>query len=101
MPVNSFLSLLEVDYFEAEAPALGAPVLLTPPDDATGVFTGPLLTWEAVAGATSYEVDVATDSLFSNIVYTQGGIIGTSHQVPAATLTQGLEYFWRARANDD
>lgn len=80
---------------------LDAPVLLLPPDDSTGVFTGPLLTWEPVIGATSYEVDIASDSLFSSIVYSASGIIGTSHQGPGGTLDEATEYFWRARANDD
>lgn len=84
-----------------DPPAVLAPNLLTPADDATGTFTGPVLTWDPVAGATSYEVDIATDAGFTAIVYSASGILETSLQVPAETLDQGTEYFWRARATND
>jgi hypothetical protein len=84
-----------------DPPALTAPNLLMPADAATGIFTGPLLNWEAVAGATSYAVEIATDAGFTAIVYSASGILETSLQVPAETLDQGTGYFWRARANDD
>lgn len=95
-----FASMDNIEVLEFVAgPA--APNLLTPADAATRIFTGPLLNWEAVAGATSYAVEIATDAGFTAIVYSASGILETSLQVPAETLDQGTGYFWRARANDD
>ncbi|HNB51816.1 MAG TPA: FixG Ig-like domain-containing protein, partial [Anaerolineales bacterium] len=52
----------------------------------------------ATAGQT-YAVEVATDSGFTNIVYTANGIAGTQH-----TLTTGLSpvttYYWRVQAEN-
>ncbi|RYD15683.1 MAG: hypothetical protein EOP90_06965 [Lysobacteraceae bacterium] len=73
------------------APA--APVLTTPADDATGVKVVPTLSWNAVPGALSYAIEVASDAGFTTIVAS-----GTSN-VPTwavtAVLDSETEYFWR------
>ena len=75
------------------APPTAVP-LLSPPDTATRQSIAPLLTWSASAGATSYDVEVATDSGFTNIVYTANGVVETSHQV-ADQLMLATTYYWR------
>lgn len=53
--------------------------------------------WNAVAGAASYSVQVATDSTFvSGIVFNQSGITATS--VTAGNLASGAAYYWHVNA---
>ncbi|SHJ10349.1 Por secretion system C-terminal sorting domain-containing protein [Hymenobacter daecheongensis DSM 21074] len=59
--------------------------------------TRPRFTWNALADAVSYEVQVATDAAFTNIVLTQANIIGTGF-TPTTALTANATYFWRVRA---
>ena len=72
--------------------------LLDPADGAIDVEQQPTLTWQAVNQAASYELDVATDSAFSNIVYT------ASVANPSHTLQDSLDgdttYYWRVMATN-
>jgi subtilisin-like proprotein convertase family protein len=82
---------------EVVTAAPGAPTLLTPPNGATGTSTSAVLTWSAVANATGYTVEVATDAGFTNIIHTNS-VAGTTDTVNGlAILTQ---YFWRVRAEN-
>ncbi|MCP3959330.1 MAG: hypothetical protein GY719_15875 [bacterium] len=76
-----------------------APALTDPADGAPGVSLVPTLTWAAAADATSYDVEVADDPAFSNIVYTATGIGGTSHVVGTA-LDPSTTYYWRVTSNN-
>src|SRR5690606_23048596 len=87
---------LEFDVFTA-APAQVA--LSAPADGAENVFTAPTLSWNAVAQAGEYLVEVATDPGFSDIVFSQvvgGG--GTS--VVTTALDTNTDYFWRVTAGN-
>src|SRR4029079_12114459 len=44
----------------------GTPSLVSPINGSTGNSTSPVLDWNDVSGATSYDVQVATDSAFTN-----------------------------------
>ncbi len=78
---------------------LGTPGLVTPADGSTNVNSSPTLTWNALPGALTYDVEVATDAGFSNIVDFAIGLNGTSHTV--ATPLNGLtEYYWRVTATN-
>ncbi len=55
--------------------------------------------WDAVVGATSYEVQIATDEAFSNIV--ASGTTTVNAFTPAAALDYSTVYFWRVRAVKD
>ncbi|MBZ4420854.1 endopeptidase [Myxococcus sp. RHSTA-1-4] len=74
----------------------GVATLSAPADGATGVALAPALDWADVAGSTSYEVQVATDSAFTNVVRS-GTTVGSTWTVPSA-LTANTQYFWRVRA---
>jgi lysyl endopeptidase len=84
---------LSVGIFDA-APA--SPSLSAPADGATGVATSPTLSWAATAGAAQYQVDVASDAGFVDIVYS-ATTDATSHGV-VATLSPATGYFWRVTA---
>ncbi len=78
---------------------LGAVSLNSPTDGATDEGVNTPLSWNAIPNAVSYEVEVATDMAFSNIVYTETGIPGTS--TTASGLAISTTYYWRVRAVND
>ena len=74
-----------------------SPTLSMPGDGAVGVLTEPTLTWTASgSGADSYDVQVAADAAFSNIV-DAANVTDTSYTV-ATTLSPDTTYYWRVRA---
>ncbi len=81
--------------FTLSEPLAGSMTLVAPADGAANVGTNPTLTWNALAGADSYTVDVATDAAFTNIVSTQSGITGTSYV--ASGLSPTTTYYWRVK----
>jgi subtilisin-like proprotein convertase family protein len=79
------------------AGAPGQAVLSTPTNGATGVSQTPTLTWNAVTGATTYDVQVSTVSNFATTVVNATGVTGTSYNVSPALATN-TTYYWRTRA---
>jgi hypothetical protein len=78
---------------------LAAPVLVSPFDGSTGVSVSPTLAWNASAGATSYQAQVATDSSFVSLVYNDtSGSASTSRVV--SSLANSTTYYWRVRARN-
>ena len=72
----------------------GAINLTSPIDAGTGVGLNPVLTWDADINATSYDVEVATDSGFTSIV-SNGNVATNSYAVTA--LNQSITYYWRVK----
>lgn len=72
--------------------------MVAPANTAFGVSGTPTFSWDPSIGATSYTVQVSTDSAFSNFVVNQGGITETSLS-PSVTLTPGTVYYWRVIAD--
>lgn len=69
-----------------------ATILSTPSNGSTGISTFPQYSWNSIQGA-SYSIEVATDSLFTNIVDNASGL-------PMATYSGGglqplTTYYWR------
>lgn len=56
----------------------------------------PTLSWNAVSGAVSYELQIATTSAFTSTVYSANPIAGLTHTV-GSSLADGI-YYWRVRA---
>src|SRR5690606_21593012 len=74
------------------------PILVSPDDEATLVELDENLTWNAVEGALSYDVQVSTDNTFGN-VEPINVTEGTSHQL--TNLENETVYFWRVRSVND
>jgi len=70
-----------------------APTLLSPANLATGVAVDPTLSWNASAGATSYQAQVSTASNFASTVFDQSNIVATSAQLSG--LINNTLYYWR------
>jgi hypothetical protein len=77
----------------------GVATLTSPASGATGVVTGPALDWSDVTGATSYDVQVATDSAFTNVVRSATALTASTWTVSPA-LSNSTAYYWRARASN-
>jgi len=73
-----------------------APSLVAPASGTPGVSVTPTLDWSDAAGATGYDVQVATDSGFAAIV--RSASVPSSSWVVSPALANGTTYYWRARA---
>jgi len=91
------VSTASVEVVCGGCPLPSAPSLLSPPNGATGVSTTPTLDWSDVTGATSYDVQVCSDSGCTNVVRSQTGLTASQWTVSPA-LNNGTTYYWRARA---
>ncbi len=75
-----------------------APLLAAPGNGALGQPLQPTLRWFNANGASSYWLQVSTDSLFSALVFSDSAIVD-SFGVPAS-LSYETEYYWRVRAKN-
>lgn len=83
---------VEIDINVADtAPA--APTLLTPADGAMNVDPRPTFSWTASPQAGSYELQVATDAGFTNVIL-QETVSGTAF-MPDGDLLTDTQLFWR------
>ena len=88
--VNYYLNLLNSNF--------GTMTLTAPANLAVGQNTTLNLTWTANSNATSYDVQVATDNAFTNIVNT-GNTTTASYTVSG--LAEATNYFWRVQPKND
>ena len=82
--------------FKTVSALLAAPKLSSPSDNTRDTPIDPTLAWEAVTGAASYTVQVASESKFDVLVESQSGLTLTSH-TPAG-LSYDKTYYWRVKA---
>lgn len=78
---------------------LAKPFISLPSADGGETSTSPNLYWKPVTGADSYNIQVSSDSNFSDIVYNRTGITDTIHQV--SKLNNFKNYYWRIAAVND
>jgi hypothetical protein len=84
-------------HFSTINPMPTAPTLISPPDNSTNIpIAGTGLQWSSVAGATSYNYQYSTDSLFATAVSSNTSALTTT----TAALSATTNYFWRVRASD-
>jgi hypothetical protein len=84
--------------FVTGSPPPLAPTLVSPSDGANGTSTNPTLSWNASSGATSYRVQVSTNTSFSPTFVDQDGITATSYSVIG--LTGNTTYYWHVNARN-
>ncbi len=70
----------------------GTSTLSSPANNAVGQDTSVNLTWVANSNASSYDVQVATDSGFTNII-SSGTSLTNSYRISG--LSQGTDYYWK------
>jgi hypothetical protein len=76
-----------------------APTPLEPEDNASILSATPTLTWTAVSGASTYDLQLAKDNSFSSNVITVKGRSSTSYTVETS-LGYGT-WYWRVRSGDN
>lgn len=78
--------------------AILAPTLASPANNSIEQSVDPVLQWNAVPGASSYRLHVATSSAFtvSSTVFNQAGITGTSYQLTG--LQTNKKYYWKVKS---
>lgn len=74
------------------------PVLEMPGEAAVAVVLNPMLSWQPAAQAITYQVELATDAGFTNVVES-AEVTSTSYLV-ATTLSEDTTYFWRVTASN-
>jgi len=72
---------------------------LSSPEAGTVIPYVPVLQWTTVPNAFTYTLQVASDTNFSNIVYTIIAPGLTSSPVPPANLQNSTRYYWRVRVS--
>ena len=80
----------------------GIPALVTlqnPTNGAIDIITLPTLEWQAVGGDVSYEIEVAQDENFTNII--SSGTNLTANTFQTTSLTGNTTYYWRVRATNN
>ncbi len=80
--------------------AAAAPVganLTSPADDETGVSTSATLSWDAIANAVNYQVEVADNPGFVDPVFDQ---TTTATEINVPGLNVLTEYYWRVTADN-
>jgi len=75
---------------------LTATALLSPMNHATTVKVNPVFVWQATQFALTYDLQVSTDSTFTESVIAVSGIADSVFQFTG--LSHSVVYFWRARA---
>jgi hypothetical protein len=79
--------------------ALAAPSNVSPLNGATGVSSSAALDFSDVAGAATYEVQVASDAAFTNVVRSVTNLASSAWTVSPA-LASNTTYYWRALARN-
>jgi hypothetical protein len=93
--INSLPST--ISHFHVDA--LSAPVITAPADNITlSQVEDVVLDWEPVLGATTYDLQVSTDSDFNTIALSATNLRSTRYS-PATTLNND-QFWWRVRAVD-
>jgi hypothetical protein len=77
------------------------PNLISPTNGSNILTLTPTLDWSDVTGATSYAVQVATDTNFINLAVNQSGLTVSQYTVTSGVLTGNTTYYWRARAGNE
>ncbi|PIP77712.1 MAG: hypothetical protein COW85_07570 [Ignavibacteria bacterium CG22_combo_CG10-13_8_21_14_all_37_15] len=86
-------------YFSTTGTALQPPTLLSPIDGTINQSLAPTLSWNASSRATSYTLQVSTNSSFTSYVYNQSGLTSISQRVMDLTLS--TIYYWRVSATNN
>lgn len=80
------------------ATVLSAPALLNPPNDTIDEKFVVHYEWNPVDGASSYDLEIAKDAQFTNVIYSAN--TNEDHHTGFLTLDPTTEYWWHVRTNN-
>ncbi|RPI18890.1 MAG: T9SS C-terminal target domain-containing protein [Ignavibacteriae bacterium] len=86
--------------FTTTFPSPAAPVLVSPPNNSTGITLTPILDWDSIPAASSYRVRLSADSTFGSSIIDTSGVVIARYNVPAGKLSNNIKYFWRVYGNN-
>jgi len=75
------------------------PQLVSPANGAIGVSGTPTIVWRRVTGASTYRLQVASDSNFTALVFNDSTLIDSAAQVTPA-LVNNTRYYWHVNAKN-
>jgi len=84
------------DVFTIISNTLAAPQLLSPANNSTNVDLTLDFSWSIVAGAESYTIDISSDQLFNDVVYSQ--TTSENEIIAVDSFLEGIKYYWRVFA---
>jgi subtilisin family serine protease len=73
-----------------------APTLSAPANAATNVTRTPTMSWNAVTGAATYDIEISTTNTFASVTFGRTGL--TARSIRVSQLGSRTAYFWRVRA---
>lgn len=87
-----------VSNFTTVDPPPVSPILSLPVNGATNLLQSNTFSWQASVSATSYRLQISTDSLFSVVLFDDSTLSSTSKLV--GPLPPNLTYYWRVSAKN-
>jgi hypothetical protein len=75
-----------------------APVLISPSNDSTGVSSNLVFTWQPQNISERCELQISTNSIFSNLILDQTNITGTNFSISGLLLNS--VYYWRVKSEN-
>jgi hypothetical protein len=66
-----------------------------PANNATNISNTPTLSWTPVCTPDSFRLQIATDTLFINIIYNKTSIVTNTYQLTAGVLLNANKFYWR------
>jgi hypothetical protein len=82
--------------FDVSAVPAAPPGLTSPANASTGISVRPSLIWDTVPGANRYEIALATDAAFMDII--DSAVVEGNAYTPALLLPVGQTVYWRLRS---
>lgn len=76
----------------------GAPTLISPQNNSIDMELTQTLKWNAVSGASTYNLQVSLDPNFSGLIASQAGLTNTSYTLTG--LNYSTKYYWKVNATN-
>jgi hypothetical protein len=82
-------------------PCLTTPTLTTPVNDSYCISQTPTLNWDAVPSATTYSLELASNSDFSTLLFDEEELTSTYYTIPTTNMLLPItQYWWRIKAHN-
>ncbi|PKL85416.1 MAG: hypothetical protein CVV22_08390, partial [Ignavibacteriae bacterium HGW-Ignavibacteriae-1] len=79
-------------------PRLLPPAMTSPINNATDIVIDADLEWNSATGASSYDLEIATDANFNNLVKNENNLAATSYSLTNVPADYANQYYWRLRS---
>lgn len=83
--------------FTTRVASPGTTGLTSPANNSTNITLTPTMDWSTATNSVEYQLQLATDSTFSNIILNTDTVSTTSYDIPNGLLDNMTVYYWRVR----